>query len=198
MKHLTCAALACLLIGCSQGSEEALDVAESDPALTAQPITAPEVIAGADPIVGNDRTEQGCVSSAGYQWSIIDQSCVRLWEVGVELTHQGSGESAFSAFAITNESQAELFLPEQAESVILTRDDTPDGVISWSDETTDFRLSYDPANALILTDLSGGLALLIHKAPGNPIGLRLHQARQKDQRSRPKPHQGAHPVYRSC
>lgn len=134
MKHAATLALATLLMGCSPSAE--------DPATT-------------DPIVGNDRTEEGCIPSAGYQWSIISQSCVRLWETGVALTHQGSGDPNFNAYAITNADQAEIFLPDEGGSVLLSRDTANESNMSWSDSEADLRLTFDDENAMILADLSG-------------------------------------------
>lgn len=35
-----------------------------------------------DNLVGNDRDDHGCLTSAGYQWSYALNDCVRIWEVG--------------------------------------------------------------------------------------------------------------------
>ena len=137
MKHLGLVSLALVLIACSPSSEDPADANEIDP------------------IVGNDRTEQGCIPSAGYQWSILSRTCVRVWEAGVALTHQGSGDPNFNAYAITSDDQAEVFLPKQSESIILMRDKANDGALSWSNPESDLRLGYDPADAMILTDSTG-------------------------------------------
>ena len=33
-------------------------------------------------LVGSDRDDHGCLSSAGYTWSYALHDCVRLWEMG--------------------------------------------------------------------------------------------------------------------
>ena len=143
MTRWTSLAFACLLVACSQNADEIVEAVEVTETIVS------------DPIVGGDRSEEGCIGSAGYQWSAVEEACVRVWEVGVELTHQGSGDPNFSAFAITNAEQAEIFLPEQSGIVILGRDDTAEEVVSWSNEAFDLRLTFDPENAMILTDLGG-------------------------------------------
>ena len=137
MKRLSLFALCTLLIACSQGSD---DLVNADLA---------------NQIVGNDRTEEGCIPSAGYQWSVVGQECVRLWEAGTALTHQGSGDPNFNAYAITNADQAEIFLPDQSGSTLLARDTEKPGDMVWSSEAADLRITFDEVNAMILTDMSG-------------------------------------------
>ena len=31
-------------------------------------------------MVGNDKDEHGCIASAGYTWSEVQQNCIRLFE----------------------------------------------------------------------------------------------------------------------
>ena len=35
-------------------------------------------------LVGSDRDEHGCISSAGYQWCATENDCVRPWELAKE------------------------------------------------------------------------------------------------------------------
>lgn len=108
-----------------------------------------------DDLPGSDRDAQGCIPSAGYTWSVIRKYCIRIWEDGIELTHQGSGDPNFSAYALTNEEQAELFLPEQEGSVVLSRNMTVPALQTWSEDGIDYVLTFDAYQAMVLTDRSG-------------------------------------------
>lgn len=48
-------------------------------------------------LVGGDRDEHGCLSSAGYTWSYALHDCVRLWEVGQRM--EGGPKSVFLIFS---------------------------------------------------------------------------------------------------
>ena len=37
---------------------------------------------GIGKLVGNNRDDHGCLSSAGYQWSYALNDCIRVWEAG--------------------------------------------------------------------------------------------------------------------
>ena len=78
-----------------------------------------------EPLVGADRDEHGCISSAGFSWSELQQTCVQLWEAGVRLDpiEVKEGDAVFSAFVLFNkdESKAEIILPNKKGSVILDK-----------------------------------------------------------------------------
>jgi hypothetical protein len=38
--------------------------------------------ASTDQLNGADRDEHGCIGSAGYTWSVVKNSCIRIWEAG--------------------------------------------------------------------------------------------------------------------
>lgn len=57
--------LVLLMTACQSGSKE--DTKQSTP--------TPE-------LMGADKSEQGCIGSAGYTWSVVKNSCVRVFEVG--------------------------------------------------------------------------------------------------------------------
>ena len=67
-------------------------------------------------LVGADRDEHGCITSAGFSWSELQQTCLQLWEAGVRL-------DPISAFVLFNkdESKAEVVLPNKEGSVILDK-----------------------------------------------------------------------------
>lgn len=76
-------------------------------------------------LVGADRDEHGCITSAGFSWSELQQTCVQLWEAGVRLNpvEVKEGDSVISAFVLFNkdESKAEIILPNKESSVILDK-----------------------------------------------------------------------------
>lgn len=57
-------------------------------------------------IVGADRDDHGCIASAGYTWSYALHDCVRIWEVGEELSY---GQNTISLVFSTDSLFAELF-----------------------------------------------------------------------------------------
>ncbi|WP_294823481.1 hypothetical protein [uncultured Flavobacterium sp.] len=78
-------------------------------------------------VLGTDKDENGCVTSAGYKWCILRKECIRPFEEGYRLNSitQLEGESIDkSAFVIFEEDgdRAELFLPDEQKSVILDKE----------------------------------------------------------------------------
>lgn len=77
-------------------------------------------------VAGPDKDDKGCVTSAGYKWSILKNTCIRPFEVGVRLnpvTEIETGDPVISAFAVLEEdgNKAELFIPNEKESLVLER-----------------------------------------------------------------------------
>jgi hypothetical protein len=83
-------------------------------------------------VLGTDKDDKGCVTSAGYMWSEIRKNCIRVFEEGYRLepyisdtlTVAEDGEQAtLNAYVIFSEdqNQAELFLPTSSKSIILNR-----------------------------------------------------------------------------
>ncbi len=83
-------------------------------------------------VLGTDKDEKGCVTSAGYMWSEIRKNCIRVFEEGYRLepyvsdslSVEEDGEQAtLNAYVIFSEDQskAELFLPTSSKSIILDR-----------------------------------------------------------------------------
>jgi hypothetical protein len=77
-------------------------------------------------IVGNDKDEHNCKGSAGYNWSIVKNNCIRIFEDGIRLNAIAKGidttTSAFAVFASdSNDAKAEIFLPTKNESIILQK-----------------------------------------------------------------------------
>lgn len=72
---------------------------------------------------GSGRDEHGCISSAGYQWSVALERCVRLWEVGIELSNVRAPDSNYVAYLIIDpeKDKAELYMLEVSGGLILTK-----------------------------------------------------------------------------
>lgn len=86
-----------------------------------------EVKANKNVVLGTDKDANGCVTSAGYRWSLLKKECIRVFEEGYRLNSidELKGESITkSAFVVFEESgdKAELFLPDGSDSIILTRE----------------------------------------------------------------------------
>jgi len=63
------------------------------------------------PIVGGDRDPHGCIGSAGYTWSELKQTCIRSFELPIQLLNPEKTMSAGLLFS-DDLSKAELFLPD--------------------------------------------------------------------------------------
>ena len=48
--------------------------------MSSQPGTSAEN----NPLIGSDRDDHGCISSAGYRWCATENECVRPWELAKE------------------------------------------------------------------------------------------------------------------
>ena len=97
------------------------------------------------PLVGADRDAHGCIASAGYTYSVVRQDCIRLWEQATSLAPTVVlGNPALPAYVIrsANWQHAEVFLPGQDDSVVLTLQTTP-GDPSWTDPYNTWLLTYD-------------------------------------------------------
>ena len=81
--------------------------------VSAQTVT----IMSKEQLVGGDRDKHGCIGSAGYTWSNIQNKCVRIFEVGIRLnpSQLEPNQAVISAFILFNKNQrkAELFISNQ-------------------------------------------------------------------------------------
>jgi len=78
-----------------------------------------------DSTVVNDKDENGCLSSAGYVWSKVNNECVKGYS-GIQLNPMNvanNEDETASAYVLFNEdaSMAEVFLPNDTTSIVLTR-----------------------------------------------------------------------------
>lgn len=86
-----------------------------------------ENVAGAikDSTMVNDKDENGCLASAGYVWSKVNKECVKGFS-GIQLNpidNRDNQDETLSAYVLFNEdaSQAEIFLPKDTTSIVLSR-----------------------------------------------------------------------------
>ncbi len=61
-------------------------------------------------VVGTDADEHGCRASAGYQWSVLQQQCIRVFELPVQIISQDS-TTRTGLIISADRSQAEVFSP---------------------------------------------------------------------------------------
>ncbi len=78
-----------------------------------------------DSTVVNDKDENGCLATAGYIWSKMNKECVKGY-TGIPLNPIDKPENddeSLSAFVLFSEDldKAEVFLPNEANSLVLTR-----------------------------------------------------------------------------
>jgi len=90
------------------------------------------------PMVGSDADDHGCKASAGYQWSVVKNECIRVFEAGIRMDPQAEGlDKALSAFVVfksdEEDAQAELYLPGQPKSMLLDKTATEDAG-TWKNE----------------------------------------------------------------
>jgi len=80
-----------------------------------------------DVVVGGDKDADGCLASAGYTWSKLNKECVRFF-TGIQLLpvdkSKNQEEAVFAVYLLFDESKdnAELFLPNQDDSIIVKRE----------------------------------------------------------------------------
>jgi hypothetical protein len=83
--------------------------------------------APAPPIVGNDSDEHGCKGSAGFQWSVVKNECIQIFNTGIRLNPKAKNlDQTTSAFVVfksdDDDAQAELFIPSSKASIILQKE----------------------------------------------------------------------------
>lgn len=83
-------------------------------------------------VAGSGTDEHGCLGHAGYTWSVLEEDCVRLFEIAFALqpVNNPDNESAILvAYTIFSQdgTRAEVFFPDEQESKVFIRmgDDKP-------------------------------------------------------------------------
>ncbi len=87
-------------------------------------------------IVGNDQDSHGCKPSAGYTWSKVLNTCVRVWEAGTRLSPADTSlNKTFVATVIfsPDKKQAEIYVPGIRESLLLEGMVNPENIMYWDD-----------------------------------------------------------------
>ncbi|GHE43128.1 hypothetical protein [Sphingobacterium griseoflavum] len=72
--------------------------------------------------LGGDKDDNGCLASAGYTWSKVRENCIRPWEEAITMNVTDTSTSFETAAFVLIDStkhQAELFLKEEDESILL-------------------------------------------------------------------------------
>lgn len=75
-------------------------------------------------IVGNDRDAHGCIPSAGYTYSKSKKECIQVFDKTIKLMRVKPDEGVTFMAAVSfskNKKEAEIFLMEEPESIILTK-----------------------------------------------------------------------------
>lgn len=95
---------------------------------------------GATPIVGNDADEHGCRASAGYQWSVLKNECIQIFNAGVRLDPQAKHlDATLSAFVVfksdSDDSKAEVYIPTQKKALIFNKTSEKSSTGVWSNDS---------------------------------------------------------------
>lgn len=73
-----------------------------------------------EPMVGGDRDAYGCIGSAGYSWSVLQQKCVQPWEAAdIKLNDPANDTLAVYVILSVDKSQAELSATGVPKNTIL-------------------------------------------------------------------------------
>ncbi len=115
-KHFPILTLTYLLMACAPSNKQKQDT------LTVEKVNLP-------PMVGNDADEHGCKASAGYQWSVLRNECIRIFETGVRLDPVAKDlEQSLSAFVViktdSSDQEIELFVPYDEQTIIVKKEAT--------------------------------------------------------------------------
>ena len=95
--------------------------------------TEPATEEVAPPIVGGDVDEHGCKGSAGYQWSVLKNECIRIFEAGIRLDPKDASlDKTLSAFIVfkseDDDAKAEVFMPgEKSSRMFEKQPQSPEG-----------------------------------------------------------------------
>lgn len=73
---------------------------------------------------GSDRDEKGCITSAGYRWSVMKDTCIRIFESGIKMLPKDPAlDQTTAAYIVFSKDRVrvEIFLPTQKKAVIIRR-----------------------------------------------------------------------------
>ena len=74
--------------------------------------------------IGGEKDENGCLTAAGYTWSKVKKDCIRPWEGTITMNVTDTSSNFVTAafvFIDSVKQQAEVFLKEEKEGVVLDR-----------------------------------------------------------------------------
>lgn len=79
-------------------------------------------VADKTPVRGT-KDGHGCLTAAGYTFSQVKQTCLRIFEAGIPVVNTVDSRPGMASYVVfsDNRHQAELFLPGESESVLLSR-----------------------------------------------------------------------------
>lgn len=77
----------------------------------------------AERMIGGEQDSHGCLSAAGYTWSVVKNDCIRVWEDGAEVSDKDCPETLASRAVFSADSmRVEMFLPYKDKNEILSRE----------------------------------------------------------------------------
>lgn len=123
----------------------------------------------ANEIVGNDRDAHNCIGSAGYSWSEVRQSCIRVWEDGVALEDRTVETPTSSAYIIAgaDNENMELFLPIGGS--VMLKSTSGGKLRQWQDGDEVYTLVEDAANGFVVYS-KGGDVMYAQASEINDLG----------------------------
>ncbi len=132
-------AVMCLIVfsACNNEAKTNNSPAPAEENVIVEPVdTIPKDMVDTIPIdmPGSDRDEKGCITSAGYQWSVIKNSCIRIFEEGIKLLPKDpSLDQTTAAFIVFSQDRVrvEIFLPSQKKAVIIRRTEGSGEPTEW-------------------------------------------------------------------
>ena len=89
------------------------------------------------PMTGADSDEHGCKASAGFQWSVLKNECIQIFNAGIclkpEAKHLDKSLATYAVFkSEKDEAQVELFLPSEKPFLLTKTKDNGAGI--WKNE----------------------------------------------------------------
>jgi len=73
--------------------------------------------------IGGQKDSNGCLTGAGFQWSNLEKSCIRAFELKIQLHNSSKTFSAGILFS-KDQSKAEIFTKEVSEILHKSKVDT--------------------------------------------------------------------------
>lgn len=102
-------------------------------------------------MTGNDKDSHGCIGSAGYTWSVVQNNCIRVWESGVRLNNYINPQATTCTYVVfsTDSTLAEIFIPDLKTKPILKREGDKWSAKSYFLKNIQGKLSLYKDNLLI-------------------------------------------------